>query len=273
MQKGTIILLIYILGHVTSNCQTITGTVTDGYQNPLPFVNIGVINKNKGTVSKIDGSFQINISDIEDSELLRFSSVGYESVDYNIGDLKVDTERIRNIYLKKITYQIDEVLVESGKRKIYSIGSRNAGNTTWAWYNLMNGAEIGRLISNCDKIYLRKFYFHISETNCDSILYRLKIYNINNQSPDSIINKDEIFLTSKKKEGWECINVIDQGILVDNDFIITIETINGWNRGGDKSVYLSKIQNKGVSYKRQSSMAPWLKFSGEMSYKLEVSKK
>ena len=64
---------------------------------------------------------------------------------------------------------------------------------------------------------------------------------------------------------------LDQGIVIDKDFIITLETINGWNSGGEKSVYISKIQDKGISYKRLSSWAPWLKFTGEMSYKLEVS--
>lgn len=274
MKKGTIIFLIYLLGQISTYCQIITGQITDENLNPLPFVNIGVIDLNKGTVSTTDGKFQLSISDVGNSELLRFSSVGYESADYRIGDLKLDLdkENVLNIILKKKVYQIGEVVIESDKRKIFFIGSKNAGKTTWAWYNLLNGAEIGRLITNSDKIYLRNFYFHIGETNCDSILYRLKIYSINNQLPDSTINKEEIFFTSKKQKGWESINLVDKNISIENNFIITLETINGWNSGGDKSIYLSKIQNKGLSYKRQSSWAPWLKFTGEMSYKLEVSK-
>lgn len=90
--------------------------------------------------------------------------------------------------------------------------------------------------------------------------------------PDSIINIEEIYFMSEKQKGWECINLIDKNISIIDDFIITLETINGWNKGGDKTIYLSKIQNRGISYKRQSSMATWLKFTGEMSYKLEVSR-
>jgi hypothetical protein len=272
MQKSTIIILIYLLGQVSAYSQTLKGQITDEKENPIPYVNIGIINNNKGTVSTSNGNFQLSISEIDDSEVLRFSSVGYESVDYKIGDIKLKKSDILNIVLKIKVYQINEVMVVSKKSKPYFIGSNNAGNTTWAWYNIMNGAEIGRYIENDKNIYLRFFYFHIGETNCDSILYRLKIYHVKNQLPDSIINKKEIFFTSKRKKGWENINLINNGISVNSDFIITLETITGWSNGSDKSVYLSKIQNKGISYKRQSSWASWLKFTGEMSYKLEVSK-
>ncbi len=272
MQRGSIILLFYLFGQVSAICQTISGEITDENNNQLPYVNIGVLNQNKGTISNISGKFLFNISDIDNSEIIRFSSVGYESVDFQVSDLKIESEKNFNIVLKKVMYQIDELSVKSNERKIFCIGSKNAGSTTWAWYNLMNGAEIGRLFHNKEMIYLRHFYFHIGETNCDSILYRLKIYQTTDQLPDSIINKEEIFYTSKTKKGWECISLIDHSVLFDSDFIITLETINGWNSGGDKSVYLSKTQHKGLSYKRRSSMASWLRFEGEMSYKLEVSK-
>ena len=274
MKSIKLIIVISILNQSIIYGQIVSGLVTDEQDNPLPFVNIGVIDNNKGTISSIGGEFQLNITDIGDSQVLRISSVGYESADFKIGVLRqqFDQEDILKISLKKKVYQIDEVMVETEKRKIFFIGSKKPGNTTWAWYNLLNGAEIGSLISNSDKIYLRDFYFHIGETNCDSILYRLKIYTISNEMPDSIVNNEEIFFMSEKQKGWECISLTDKRILISDDFIIALETINGWNKGGDKTIYLSKIQNKGLSYKRQSSMATWLKFTGEMSYKLEVSK-
>ena len=268
------IILIFLINQLIAYGQIISGLVTDEQNNPLPFVNIGVVDNNKGTVSSINGEFQLNIKGVADSEILRISSVGYEFADLKIGELKqkLDKEDILKISLKKKVYLIDEVTIKTNKRKIFFIGSKKPGNTTWAWFNLLNGAEIGRLISNNYRIYLRKFYFHIGETNCDSVLYRLKIYTVSNQMPDRIVNNEEIFFLSEKQKGWECINLLDNKILIDSDFIITLETINGWNKGGDKTIFLSKIQNKGVSYKRQSSMSTWLKFTGEMSYKLEVSK-
>lgn len=274
MRSSRFIILIFLINQSVTFGQIISGLVTDEQDNPLPFVSIGVVGNNKGTISSINGEFQLNITGIEDSKILRISSVGYESTDFRINDLKqkYDREDLWKISLMKKVYQIDEVILEGKKRNVFFIGSKKKGNTTWAWYNLLNGAEIGRLISNNSKIYLRNFYFHISETNCDSILYRLKIYSVRDHMPDSIVNKEEIFYVSEKQKGWECINLTDNNISLSSDLIITLETINGWNKGGDKIIYLSKIQNKGLSYKRQSSMAPWLKFTGEMSYKLEVSK-
>ena len=272
MRKNTLIILIFILGQLSAYCQMINGHVTDENNNPLPFVNIGVVEKNKGTVSTVSGKFHLDISEIEETEILRFSSVGYENVDYEIRVLRqLEKNEFLNIILDKKLYSIDEVVILSKQNKPFFIGSKKKGNTTWAWYNIMNGAEIGRLITNNKEVFLRNFYFHIGKTNCDSILYRLKIYNVLNQQPDSIVNKEEIFFTSKTKKGWECINLIDYGIKVDSDIIITLETIKGWNETDDKSVYLSKIQKKGLSYKRLFSWDSWMKFTGEMSYKLEVS--
>jgi hypothetical protein len=272
MKKTNLIFWILITTNIIANGQIISGLITDENNNPLPFVNIGIVDKNKGTVSTDRGEFQINITNHDKNEILRFSSVGYKTHDIQINDLRTSAIQKQHIILSSKSYEIDEVSVEASQIKTFFIGSKKPGKTSWAWYNLMNGAEIGRLVKNGDKIALHDFHFHIKETNCDSILYRVKFYNIDNELPDTITNSKEIFFISFKNYGWENIDLRKYRIIINNDFIVTLETIRGWGKVDKKEIFLSKIQNSGVSYKRQSSWAPWLKFTGEMSYKLNVSK-
>jgi hypothetical protein len=272
MKKTNLIFWILIFTNLIANGQVISGLITDENNNPLPFVNIGIVDKNKGTVSTDKGEFQINITNLDKSEILRFSSVGYETYDIKVNDLMTLTSQKQHITLTSKMYKIDEVLIEAKPIRTYFIGSKKSGKTSWAWYNLMNGAEIGRFVKNRDEIIIHDFYFHIRETNCDSILYRVKFYSIDGELPDTITNSKELFFTSTKTNGWENINLRNYRIKIKDDFIVTLETIQGWGKDDKKEIFLSKIQNSGVSYKRLSSWAPWLKFTGEMSYKLNVSK-
>jgi hypothetical protein len=272
MKKTNLIFWILIFTNIIAKGQIISGLITDENNNPLPFVNIGIVDKNKGTVSTDKGEFQINITNLDKNAILRFSSVGFETYNVQVNDLRKKIGQKLHITLTSKTYNLDEVLIKANQVNTFFIGSKKSGKTSWAWYNLMNGAEIGRLVKNRDEIALHDFLFHISETNCDSILYRVKIYSIDNELPDTIINSKEIFFMSSINHGWENIDLREYGIIIKNDFIVTLETIQGWGKEDKKEIFLSKIQNSGISYKRLSSWAPWLKFTGEMSYKLNVSK-
>ena len=63
---------------------TIKGRIADKENNEsLSYVNIGIPNKNTGTVSQKDGSFQININQGQILDSLKFSMAGYTSPGYS----------------------------------------------------------------------------------------------------------------------------------------------------------------------------------------------
>lgn len=271
MKNELLLFLILIFGQITAECQIISGQVVDESQNPLPYVNIGVIGYNRGTISTMDGKYKVDISGIDGSELLQFSSVGFKNVDFKIGDLINNDKNILNIVMKKKVYTLPEVVILPDNDKTYFIGSRRRGRFAWTYSDAINGAEIGTLFNNKDTIYLRNFYFHIRNTYCDSIHYRINIYNVKNEMPDTIINPKDIFFTSKKKRGWERINISEYGIIVNDDFIITLETIIGWCKEDYKKIHLS-VRREGLSYYKKSSMAPWNILGNNMSFRVEFSK-
>lgn len=68
--------------------QTITGKVFDASNGePFIYVNIGVIETTKGTITNKQGNFYLEVKDIPTNSLARFSMIGYKSQTYTIEEL------------------------------------------------------------------------------------------------------------------------------------------------------------------------------------------
>ncbi len=84
--------------------KTITGTVTDENDTPLPGVNVLIKNSSNGTITDIQGAYSLAVP--ENTDTLIFTFVGYVSQEVNIGDRStVDVELFDDIQ------QLSEVVV------------------------------------------------------------------------------------------------------------------------------------------------------------------
>ena len=205
MKEILLVILIDLLAAVSVNGQIISGTVTDENQNALPYVNIGIVGLNRGTISSSDGKYHVDISEIDSEKILRFSHVGFETIDFKIHDLVVNEIIALNIVMKAKVILLQEVMVKAKTIEPIYIGSKKAGRMSWIWDKAINGFEIGTLFRNDKPIALEKFYFHIKRNYCDSIYYRLKIYDGQKEFPNKIIYTKDIKFISKLKKGWESI--------------------------------------------------------------------
>jgi hypothetical protein len=267
----SLIILVSILKTVIVNGQTISGTVTDENQKVLPYVNIGVIGLNRGTISNSDGKYYVDISGIDSEKILRFSHVGFEHLDFKIRDLNEREDFTLNVVMNENIFQLQEVIIRTKKSEPIYIGSKRAGRNYWMYDEAINGFEIGTVFQNDKLITLDKFYFHVKRNYCDSIYYRLKIYDIKKDLPNKIINSKDIKFISKLKKGWESVNLYEYNLEVSTNFIITLEVLESWTSREYRITHLSSGWTNGLSYRRPSSMAPWLQFQPGMSYKIEVS--
>ncbi|MBN1791357.1 MAG: von Willebrand factor type A domain-containing protein [Bacteroidales bacterium] len=86
MKKIVIILSMIFLGISGTYAITVTGTVTDSYNNPLPGVNVIIKGTTTGTLTDINGAFTINVPDA--NSILVFSYIGYISMEIQITDFK-----------------------------------------------------------------------------------------------------------------------------------------------------------------------------------------
>ncbi len=107
-------LLLVSIPIVAQDSFTVSGTVTDADNQPIPGVNILVVNTTRGSQTDFDGNYSINVSS---GESLRFSYLGFVSE-----TVEIINQRTLNITLQEDTAQLDEVVVIGyGTRKKSSL--------------------------------------------------------------------------------------------------------------------------------------------------------
>ncbi|WP_417444126.1 SusC/RagA family TonB-linked outer membrane protein [Joostella sp.] len=115
-----LLMLIFCSFSITNlNAQNqVSGTVTDGGGVPLPGVNVIQKGTNVGVVTDFDGSYNINLSNGE--QTLTFSYIGFESK-----EVAVASQSVINVSLTEDVQGLDEVVVigYGQKKKVDVIGA------------------------------------------------------------------------------------------------------------------------------------------------------
>jgi len=83
---------------------SITGTIVDDANVPLPGVSVTVKGTNIGQASNVDGKFSITVPN--DDAVLVFSFLGYNTIEMVVGD-----QRVIDVQMREDTAQIEEVVV------------------------------------------------------------------------------------------------------------------------------------------------------------------
>lgn len=195
---------------------------------PLPFVNIGIISKNVGTVSDIDGIFQIELDDKYDNDSLMFSMIGFTSKFYRIADYKRNFKAGNTIIipLQARAYKLKEVIVTNKKWKTKIIGNQTttkSGTVAFAANKLGSEFGIKMRVKKHVKTYLEEFYFSIADNQCDSLYFRLNIYKINGGIPDENLAPENIIIKTNIKSGVLKVDLSKYLISVEDDFIVALE--------------------------------------------------
>ncbi len=127
--------------------RTLQGRVIDAQGRALPYVNVGLPETSLGTVSGMDGSFQLHLPDsIGSSRQVRFSMVGFESKQFRIDQLApASGGGALEITLFEQAIELSEVTVFPQYKKTRTIGKERPGaarfvnfsisklpNQTWA---------------------------------------------------------------------------------------------------------------------------------------------
>ncbi|WP_437373395.1 SusC/RagA family TonB-linked outer membrane protein [Maribacter litoralis] len=85
---------------------TISGTITDSNGQPLAGVTILVEQKNTGSISELDGTYNI---DAEPNDILTFSAIGFKTE-----TVPVDGRQVIDLTLQEDITQLDEVTLNAG---------------------------------------------------------------------------------------------------------------------------------------------------------------
>ncbi|CAN0604588.1 unnamed protein product, partial [Ectocarpus sp. 12 AP-2014] len=98
-----------------------TGIVIDSEnQEPIEFVNIGVLNKNQGTITNPSGRFTLALPKAYESDSLTISHINYYPIKILVKSVKNQT-----IFLDPKTTELSEVVFSNKKIRTRKIGVKS----------------------------------------------------------------------------------------------------------------------------------------------------
>ena len=256
--------------------KVINGEIKDAENNTyLQYANIGISNKNTGTVSNSDGKFSLKIDEkINDIDFVTFSYIGYQTQTIAISKLKLPYNVIK---LKPKKNQLDEVIVKFVKLepKIIGRNSKGLGVMHANFYNYYEkdvddrlSKEIGMKFKLKKDCKINDLNFNITSNEFRSLKFRVNFYKIENGFPTNlIVEKDIVFEIKNEFKGWFNLDLKSYEIYLDKeteDIAITIQWVESVKANG-KSKYFgisTAMSATETSFFREKSMDSW-KISGQ----------
>ncbi len=235
---------------------------------PLPYVNIGILNKTVGTVSDSSGNYNLVFGKENLADTLQISLVGYFTKKMLLNELlNADNKNIR--LTKKITV-LDEVVVTNKKTQSEILGKKITSkfmqvsifNDTTSVESVI-GSEFGTKIKTKRRnAVLKNVNWYLTANNFKTIKFRVNIYSVKNELPDALLCNKEVFATIQNyKTGWNEIDLERYNIPINGDFVITLQWIDGEKNKIEKPMIMipaGVALSKNIFAKR-ASQDKWIK--------------
>ena len=238
----------------------VIGQVIDAAtKEPLPYVNIGLLNKNIGTVSDETGYFELEVNTEQNSrDTLRFSMIGFETKSYTLNDF-INQNEIE-VYLTEKSTALDEVILSSKRKKYQTkiLGNKTTSKALYAAFTSNKlGNEMGFIVrARKHPMILKKFNISLVENDYGPIKFRLNIYDVLNGLPNKTLLKDNIFIETEESSGSVSLDLTPYEIILDQDFFIAIEWIEDLGPG---KLYFSGGFFGAPLFAREVSQGTWEK--------------
>jgi hypothetical protein len=172
----------------------IRGQIVDAnLHQGLPYVNVGIKEKNIGSASQVNGSFTLQIPNEFADDTLTFSLVGYH--EFNIPLRELDPRPNLTIRLIEKITTLDEVVIRGEKlvQKKYGIKTRGLIHFTDGIFKADDSFEIGQVIRlEKETAQVTSVNLHINATRGDSASFRINFYRYDdddNRPKERIIEK------------------------------------------------------------------------------------
>ena len=276
-QIGLKLLLVLLLmaSRVTVQAQdrpsiVVESFVLDSVSNaPLGYVNIGIANKNIGTVSGVDGKFSLALPDSLANEQITFSMIGYSTKLLSVSELQNGN---RIVLLSPSVIELRPAEIAAKKLKAKKIGKSSGAGVVFSVGVLDAGGEIGAVMKMPSKkeSFLKDFNFKITGNNPDSVVFRLNLYSVEKDGFINILNDNIYFTLHKGVTGNIRVDLSPYQIVVDGDILVSIEFLEifapevEFDEDDPSRYFYGDINIAGSfvgpkSYMRQTSQGEWEK--------------
>jgi pimeloyl-ACP methyl ester carboxylesterase len=209
---------------------TLSGIIQDSKtRTKLDYANIGILNKEIGTVSNKNGLFEFKLFESNKNDTLRISMIGYKPKTLLVNNLLNKKKKIY-INLDEEISELDEVVITAKNWKRKVLGNKTKSTFIGhVFYYKQLGKEMGiRMnIGRRPKI-VESFNFHISYNRFSAkAIFRLNIYKIEKGRPMENIMKNNILIhVDPKQTGIISTDLRDYDIVLSEDVITTLEWVD-----------------------------------------------
>ena len=270
-----LILSTLVILLISSNLrgQVIQGKLIDSWdERPLVYVNVGVVNISRGTITNERGEFELDCNDLPQDAEVRFSMIGYESQAFIVRELLTEFKTIR---LTKKAIELEEVTIKwnGATRQIGAFKiSKTGGVCGWGGTDFGRGHELGLLLEvGSNTVKIEDLNLRVHKQSFDTIVFRLHIRSLEGGLPAEELLTENIYITVSEYSGWKKIDLSDYNININGDVVLSLEWIkisnvieknlvkmNGAKTG--TAVVLFKLNKKsGTLFSRRGSEAKWRK--------------
>jgi hypothetical protein len=256
----------YDISSKPNTATEIMGIVLDNKTNtPLPYVNIGILNKEIGTVTDTNGEFILNLKEEFANDTIRMSSIGYKPIEFLVKNMTQKRQPM-SIKLEEQVSELGEVVITAKAYKKKTLGNKTESKfiSTGFSYDQL-GAEMGIKINvRKNPTFVDAFNFNISYNRLSAkSIFRINFYSIENNKPKENILTENILVSIEPKQvGKITVDLKPYDIVLTNDVIVALEWVetDGVNNKGEAIFFSLGILNSGTLYKK-SSQAKFKKHS------------
>ena len=270
--------------YINNKTFTVTGKIVDENERPIPYVNIGISEKNIGTLSDPDGSFEITLPSAILNDSLIFSSIGFETLKFRVSKLAMVSSPI-SIQINSKAILLKEVTVSEKKlsKKVARLGWMGGKDGVLPLDTIMGGGAVALLVeSPRTPFHIEKLQVRLMYNAKDTLKLRFHVYAFDSikRQPGKELLTREIILKENKRFGWLRFELSNENILLNekrvcigfewiderHDRIRMLEGLRDWERWkelqfnlGNKKAQFVKAQDDHASgyYKYHGNMMDW----------------
>lgn len=214
---------------------TIEGKVLNKLTSlPISYANIGISNKNVGTISNTDGSFSLLIPEKLLNDTITFSSLGYG--EKNIAINFFLRKKYNTIHLNEKEHVLPPVIIGSKKQrhKATVLGNSSVRGGILETDTTYAGRSLALLIENKEPYFEKGFSFpakiesaqlRILRNNLKSFKFRIRLNEFDSLTgkPGKDLLSESIVVQSSIRKGWVVFDLSHLNHKVTKPFFITFE--------------------------------------------------
>lgn len=250
----------------------------------IPFVNVGVFEKEIGTVSDEEGIFHLPINDIriKASDIVVFSSLGYQSIKKLVSSVELVYNDYPIIEMTPSSLELEEVVVSDNANYMVpeTVGYSNKGEEVFGYWkdNIALGGELGtKVIVKNGLRRLDRFIFEVWHNPSDSLLLRVNVYDNDGKLslPKTNLNTSgkNILYSLSSNERMVSIDLKPYDIYVKSDFVISLELLNVYGQEELGLIVAATSDDGHGTYRKYASQGKWERITdANMAYTLKTSR-